>query len=77
MQAAGPGQKSVEMGEEDSTLKGIKMLWTEDKYNDPESQIFIITVDGTVFKVWKRKHATMRIDKGQYSHKFNHGALKY
>jgi hypothetical protein len=60
-----------------AALKGIKIVWPEDEYNNPHSQIFIISVDGTDFKVWERKHATMTIDSGQYSHKFNHGGLKY
>ena len=28
-------------------------------------------------KVWESKHPMMPYDKGQFSHKFNHGALKY
>jgi hypothetical protein len=60
-----------------ATLKGIKIVWTEDEYNNPESQTFIILVDGTDSKVWERKHATMTVDKDQYSYKFNHGGLKY
>jgi hypothetical protein len=60
-----------------AALKGLKIVWPEDEYNDPESQTFIISVDGTDFKVWERKHPTMTLDKGQYSHKFNHGGLKY
>ncbi len=37
----------------------------------------LFPVDGTDFKVWEKKHPAMPIDKGQYSHKFNHGTLKY
>jgi hypothetical protein len=51
------------MGAEDHSAKGI--VWPEDEYNNPESQIFIISVDGTDFKMWERKHARMTIDKGQ------------
>jgi hypothetical protein len=36
-----------------------------------------VSVDSVTFKVWEMKHPTMPIDKGGYSHKFNHGALKY
>jgi hypothetical protein len=43
--------------------------------DDPTSQIFVVTVDGTDFKVWEKKHATMPYDKAQYSHKFNHMRL--
>jgi hypothetical protein len=36
-----------------------------------------VSVDDVDFKVWEMKHQTMPIDKGGYSHKFNHCALKY
>ncbi len=36
-----------------------------------------MSVDGVDFKVWEMKHQRMPIDKGGYSHKFNHCALKY
>ncbi len=36
-----------------------------------------MSVDGADFKVWEMKHPTMPIDKGGYSHKFNHGGIKY
>lgn len=58
-------------------LKPYKIVWPEDEYNDPDSQIFIVSVDGVDFKCWEKKHPTLPYDKGQYSHKFNHGALKY
>ena len=60
-----------------AALKATKIVWPEEEYNDPNSQIFIISVDGTDFKVWERKHPMMPYHKGHYSHKFNHGALKY
>ncbi len=59
-----------------AALKAIKIIWREEEYNNPHGRIFNISVDGTDFKVWEKKHPTMPIDKGQYSHKFNHGALK-
>jgi hypothetical protein len=34
-------------------------------------------MDGVDSKVWEMKHPTMPMDKGGYSHKFNHSALKY
>merc|ERR1711915_71933 len=40
-------------------------------------QIFIVSVDGVDFKVWEKKHPRFKVDRGQYSKKFNHGALKY
>jgi hypothetical protein len=57
-------------------LKAKKFVW-DASLDDPNSQVFIVSVDGTDFKVWEKKHPTLPIDKGQYSHKFNHGALKY
>jgi hypothetical protein len=60
-----------------AALKAIKILWPEEEYNNQHGQFFIVSVDGTDFKVWEKKHPTMPIDKGQYSHKFNHGGLKY
>ncbi len=58
-----------------AALKANKIIWPEEEYNDPNSQIFIISVDGTDFKVWESKHPMMPYDKGQFSHKFNHMAL--
>ena len=58
-------------------LKEIKIVWPEEEYNDPNSQKYIISVDGADFKTREKKHPTMNIDKGQYCHKHNRGALKY
>jgi hypothetical protein len=60
-----------------AALKKKKFVWPEQTYNDPNGHIYIVSVDGVDFKVWEMKHPTMTIDKGGYSHKFNHGALKY
>jgi hypothetical protein len=57
-------------------LKVKKIVW-DPRLDDPNGTIFIITVDGTDFKVWEKKTATLSVDKAQYSHKFNHGGLKY
>jgi hypothetical protein len=60
-----------------AALKAIKIIWPEEEYNNPHGPIFIVPVDGiTDFKVWQKIHPMMPIDKGQYSHNFNHGALK-
>jgi hypothetical protein len=59
-----------------AALKTKKIVWDE-SLDDPSSQVFIVSVDGTDFKVWEKKHPLFTIDKGQYSHKYNHGALKY
>jgi hypothetical protein len=57
-------------------MKQKKIVW-DDTMDDPTSQIYIVTVDGTDFKVWEKKHPTLPYDKAQFSHKLNHGALKY
>ena len=59
-----------------AALKKLKIVWPED-FETSSSQIFIIAVDGTDFKVWESKHPRFPYDKGQYSHKYNHAALKY
>ena len=58
-----------------ASLKEKKFVWPE--YNNPNGRIYIVSVDGVDFKVWEMKHPTMTLDKGLYSQKFNHGALKY
>jgi hypothetical protein len=60
-----------------ASLKEKKIVWPAEIYNDPTGQMYIVSVDGVDFKVWEMKHPMMPIDKGGYSHKFNHGALKY
>jgi hypothetical protein len=57
-------------------LKTKKIVWDQ-SYDDPNSQIFIVTVDGTDLKCWEEKHPTLLHNKYQFSHKFNHGAFKY
>jgi len=59
-----------------AALKETKIKW-DDQFNAPQSQRFIITVDGTDFRVHEKKHPTLPIDRKQCSQKFNHGALKY
>jgi hypothetical protein len=56
---------------------GETIVWPEVKFNDPAVHIFIISVQGTDFRVWEEKHPTFTIDMQQCSHKFTHGALKY
>jgi hypothetical protein len=57
-------------------LTAIKIQWP-DYLDDPASEIFILSVDGTDFKMWEPKHATLSYDPGMYSHKFNKAAAKY
>ena len=58
-------------------LKKIKFIWPTNVYNDPSSQIIIISVDGIDFETWEYKHPTATKDTGRYSHKSHGAALKY
>ena len=54
-----------------------KIKWI-DRFNDPDAEIFLVTVDGVDCRTWeKRDHPTMPFDKKLHSHKFKHAALKY
>lgn len=55
-------------------LASKKIAW--DRTQD-DGQTFELTIDGTDFKVWEKKHPTLPMDRKQMSHKFKHGALKY
>lgn len=57
-------------------MKAKKILWPTN-FNSHEAERFIVSVDGTDFKIWEPKHPTFPIDKGYCSHKFNHAAVKY
>ena len=59
-----------------AALKAIKIKWP-DRFDDPDSEIFIITVDGTDCRIWEPKHPTLSVDKSYYSHKFESAALRY
>jgi hypothetical protein len=59
-----------------AALKALKIVWDR-RLNDTNSEIFVVSVDGTDFRLWERKHRTLPRDNGQCSKKFNHGAAKY
>jgi hypothetical protein len=59
-----------------SVMKKKKIKWIR-QLDDPTAEIFIITIDGTDFRLWERKHPKVNQDKKQCSKKFNHGAAKY
>lgn len=60
-----------------AALKKKKIVWPTNHFNSHQTERFIVSVDGTDFKIWEPKHPTLPIDKGHCSHKFNHAALKY
>ena len=59
-----------------SAMKELKIRWDE-RLDDPETEVFILTIDGTDCKIWERKHPRYNQDKKQCSQKMNHGAAKY
>lgn len=60
-----------------AALRFSTFVWPEEEFASRTGQIFIVSVDGVDFKCWEKKHPLMPYDKGQYSHKFKHGGLKY
>jgi hypothetical protein len=59
-----------------AALKALKIVW-DPRLNSSESERYVVTVDGTDFRTWERKHPTLNQDRKQCSKKFNHGAVKY
>jgi hypothetical protein len=59
-----------------AAMKQKKIVW-DPRLDRGDSELFIVTVDGTDFRVHEKKHPTLPLDRSQYSKKFNHGALKY
>lgn len=58
-------------------MKAEKIVWDR-SLDDPNTQVFIITVDGVDCHIWEPKHPTLPIDKAYWSHnKFNKAAVKY
>jgi hypothetical protein len=57
-------------------MKGLKIRW-DPRLDSPKSEIFVVTVDGTNFQIWERKHPTLNQDQRQCSKKFNYPATKY
>lgn len=58
------------------SLKAHKVKWLP-HFGEPNSETFIITVDGTDCKIWELVHSTLRVDPGYKSDKFNKAGLKY
>lgn len=59
-----------------AAMKAKKIVWPAN-FNSQETERFIVSVDGTDFKIWEPKHPTLPIDRRYCSHKFNHAAVKY
>ena len=58
-------------------LKAIKIVWPEEKYSNPDGQIFLCSVDGIDMKTREKSSPEFNLDRTQYTHKHNHGGLKY
>jgi hypothetical protein len=59
-----------------AALKAKKIVWNA-SLDDANTAVFAISIDGTDFKIWERKHPLVNVDRAQWSKKFNHGAAKY
>ena len=64
------------MDSKDCWIERKKIVW-QPRFDDPQSAIFFISIDGTDFRMWEKKHPTLPIDQKQFSHKYGHGAVKY
>eukprot|EP00980_Cylindrotheca_fusiformis_P030737 scaffold25337_cov769-Cylindrotheca_fusiformis.AAC.2 len=58
-------------------LSVLVIEWPEEEYNDPDGREILGSVDGIDFKIREKSTARLNVDSKQYSHKHNHGALKY
>ena len=57
-------------------MKAKKIIW-DHSLDSPETEIFVISVDGVDCRIWEKKHPTKPRDTALCSKKFNHGAVKY
>lgn len=57
-------------------LKAIKILWPI-HLDEPDSEIFVVSVDGTDFRTREISNEEFNQVKGNCSHKFRHCALRY
>ena len=61
--------------EKTQTLKAKKIVWNT-RLDSHHTEVFAISIDGTDCRVWGKKDPRFPMDERQWSHKFNHGALK-
>lgn len=59
-----------------AALRERKIAW-DDRLDDPNTELFCISVDGKDFKCWERKHPELPIDPGMMSEKFRKAGWKY
>ena len=70
------GKNIWSMIEAISRLKSSKIFWNVD-FDKDHTEIFIVSVDGTDFRIWEPKHPNLPFDKDFYSHKHKRSALRY
>ena len=59
-----------------AALKEKKIVWDADM-DASNTAIFALSLDGTDFRVWEKKHPFLNQDRQHCSKQFKHGALKY
>lgn len=59
-----------------AALKATKIIW-DDRFNDDNYHIFIVSVDGVDFNVTEKKHPIFNVDAEMFSEKHNHAGLRY
>ena len=59
-----------------AALKPVKIVW-DPRLDDEDTETFIVTIDAVDFRMAEKSTELLRVDRKQYSQKFNHGALKY
>lgn len=57
-------------------LKASKIVWPE-RLDSPDTEIFVISVDGKDFKIWEKKHPFFNQDRKMCSHKFRRAGFRY
>lgn len=57
-------------------LKAKVISWPEEEFSREDRRI-LLSVDGIDFKTYEKASEDRNVDKGTYSHKHNHGGLKY
>jgi hypothetical protein len=59
-----------------AALKAKKIVWPEN-FSEPDSEVFIISVDTADFKTWEVQHQSFPVDRSYCSRKHKHAGLKY
>jgi hypothetical protein len=54
-----------------------RVIFWPTELDSTDTEVNILSIDGTDKKDWERKHETLPFDKKNYTQKHNHGGLKY